>query len=176
MRVVKNLMMGIGAGTLAAALVNLFAPQAVHATVAALVDVANTAGNPALTSRIDDPGRIPYQAIKHCLNNCNPVTFGPVLANHRLVVEHISAISEFAGLVPSFYVHVDIVGGSSVSTFLGNSLGVSFFDQPVHFYVDQNQSFTVDQVAGFVITQSTITVTGYLLDCNVAPCSAVASF
>jgi hypothetical protein len=94
MRFLKNFLMGIGAVALAAALVNLLAPQAVHATVAALVQVANTATNPVLTSSIDDPGRNPYVEFQYapsCINQgiCT-LSFSAVPAGKRLVLTNIS--------------------------------------------------------------------------------------
>src|SRR5215469_8161055 len=93
MRFTKNVLMSIVAAALAVVLVNAIAPQAVHAAVAALVQVSNTATNPALTSRIDDPGRIPYQSVltNTCSGQqiCNFV-FGTVPQGHRLVVQQLS--------------------------------------------------------------------------------------
>jgi hypothetical protein len=174
--------MGIVAVVFAAALVNVFAPHAVHAAVAALVEVSNPATSPALTSRIDDPGRIPYQIYQTC-NGCSSFNFGPVPSNHRLVVEHISgnwvinsptpvAVWEFiegnAGILSQFFLPFNTANGQSR------------YDQPVHFYVDAGQTFLVGLgtqggggLTGFI---QSIALTGYLLDCNAGPCAAIASF
>jgi hypothetical protein len=177
MRLTKNVLTSFGAVALALVLVNAIAPQAVHAAVAALVQISNTATNPALTSRIDDPGRVPYQAGKSC-NGCTSVTFGPVPANHRLVVGNISGqINFFAA--PFFSTVSASPGGVPRSQFfppLNPALNFTIFDQPVNFYVDQNQSVTVTVAANTDIMDTNISVTGYLLDCNAAPCAAVASF
>jgi len=49
MRFVKNLFIGIGAVALAGVTLTLLAPKTVHGAVATLVQVANTAANPAVT-------------------------------------------------------------------------------------------------------------------------------
>lgn len=53
MQFTKNLLMGLGAVVLAAMLLVVAAPKAVHATVAALVQVVNTASNPVPTLEAD---------------------------------------------------------------------------------------------------------------------------
>jgi hypothetical protein len=186
MKLTKNALMGIGAVALAAALVNLFAPQSVHGAVAALVQVSNPATNPALTSRIDDPGRIPYQKNFSCQlpvgNGCTVVT-GPVPANHRLVVEFVSGNVSFSGLASFSQVNLMTAGGdlaaffTPVASFCCGSNGTEF-NQPVRVYVDQNQSLSVRIVAdvNVNITYGELMVSGYLLDCNAGPCATVASF
>jgi hypothetical protein len=52
MRLTERLFMGIGAVALAASLVTMVSPKSVHAAVAALVQVANTAASPANTEDI----------------------------------------------------------------------------------------------------------------------------
>jgi hypothetical protein len=177
MRLTKNVLMSIGAAALAIVLVNVIAPQAAHAAVAALVQVSNTATNPALTSRIDDPGRIPYQAQKFC-NPCQDLTYGPVPANHRLVVEHISGQVDFKAnpSESSLQVIIPQVRTSVFFTPTNPKINSSLFDQPVHFYVEQNQSMSVQVAGDQAINAVQITLTGYLLDCNAAPCGAIASF
>jgi hypothetical protein len=182
MRFLKNFLMSIGVVALAAALVNLLAPQAVHAAVAALVQVSNPATSPALTSRIDDPGRIPYQKDIQCQPIGGECAFqsGPVPANHRLVVQHISG---------EFFIQQGGIGncraGNSNGFFSYFNLGpaahtgIAFgFDQLVQFSVDQNQ--VVNIICGTIPAldpqNTNLSVTGYLLDCNAGPCVALANF
>jgi hypothetical protein len=145
--------------------------------------VANTAANPALTSRIDDPGRIPYSGgfpcqggNKSCFSN-----FGYVPPNHRLVIEEISGniALQTAGAGKC------ITGGNNGSTstsrfgpsiYTGVDNDVSFHQGGIHVYVDQNQQPTVECVFGAAIQAGFISVNGYLLDCNAAPCAAIANF
>jgi hypothetical protein len=183
MRFVKNFLMSISAMALAAAFVALFAPHAVHAAVAALVEVSNPVTSPALTSRIDDPGRIPYQKWLSCTPKaggyCNAET-GPVPPNHRLVVESISGV---VGFQPqTSFSTVTMQSGLGFSTFyipLVNDLPTSnesAFNQPVHLYADQNQSISLQIVSTSTVVRGDFTITGYLLDCNAAPCAAITSF
>jgi hypothetical protein len=181
MRFLKNFLMSIGAVALAAALVNLFVPKAVHAAVAALVEVSNPVTSPALTSRIDDHGRVPYANHFNCSGNsgCDAHS-GPVPANHRLVIEHISAdlsatngsfgvcyaLPSSSGIGPSF-----LVGpAQNAGIFTGLD-----FDQQVFVTVDQNQELTLSCLTSSAIS-GTVKAFGYLLDCNAGPCAAIASF
>jgi hypothetical protein len=52
MRFAKGALIGIGAVPLFASLLNLVAPKAVHAAVAALVQVSNTVSTPAITQNV----------------------------------------------------------------------------------------------------------------------------
>lgn len=191
MRIVKNFVIGLGAVALTAGLVTVFTPRAVHAAVAALVEVSNPVTSPALTSRIDDPGRIPYAANYQCSGSdyvCT-ITSGPVPANHRLVIERISGRADVhgpsTGLVVARLVNSDFQNSfpTAPSVTAGGAAGdgnVLAFDQKVQLYFDQNQVYEV----GFFTSAEAfneskaffITVTGYLLDCNAAPCAAIASF
>jgi hypothetical protein len=176
MRLTKNVLTSIGAVALAVVLVNVIAPQAVHAAVAALVQVSNPASSPALTSRIDDPGRIPYQ--QALVGSTTTVASGAVPANHRLVVQHISGQLTCTSSPSAGWLQITSPGGViEFFTPAINSLVVSAFDQPVHFYVDQNRSFSIlSQCVGAAFSSQALIVTGYLLDCNAAPCAAIASF
>ena len=186
MRFTKNVLMSIGAVALAIVLVNVIAPQAVHAAVAALVQVSNTATNPALTSRIDDPGRIPYQSVL-IANTCGGQQicnffFGTVPQGHRLVVQQLSG--DLSSDAPTSFIGVD-AGPTSFShvtklTVIPDSgTREGFFVQQVQFYVDAGQIPTVNtNTVGAIHFQGSqfISLTGYLLDCNAAPCAAIASF
>ncbi|MGD0873192.1 MAG: hypothetical protein ABSB88_26910 [Bryobacteraceae bacterium] len=168
-------------------------PKAVRAAVATLVQVANTTANPAIVSDMNDPGRIPYQSqgvYSSSPSECNSygctLNFGPVPANHRLVVQHLSAevnfnITPAPGQVSLEYVGTGIAGGLSNAPAAFNSpmAGGQFreaFELPVQFYVDQGQSFQVTILAsntlGFL--GGTVTASGYMLDCSAAPCSSIA--
>ena len=112
---------------LAIVLVGLLAPRAAHAVVATLVQVANTAANPAITSNINDPGRIPYQSSVQAGATCPSGgficswEFGNVPAGHRVVIQHISGTLGFA------------TAASAVLVFLNNgtALPISAFYVPL---------------------------------------------
>jgi hypothetical protein len=58
-------------------------------------------------------------------------------------------------------------------------IGLIAVDQPVLVYVDAGQqpNAAVFLSSGTISTgSSVVSVTGYLLDCNAAPCAAIASF
>src|SRR5216684_5948689 len=66
------------------------------------VTVLNTSSAPAITSVIDDPGRIAYQSQQFVIGPTIQVqqitfTFPAVPLNHRLVVQHISGLFNLAG-------------------------------------------------------------------------------
>ena len=52
MRIMRKLLMGVGATALVALLLTLIAPKAAHAVVAAMVQVTNTAAAPAITQGV----------------------------------------------------------------------------------------------------------------------------
>lgn len=102
MRFMKRLLMGMGAVALAGTLLTLVSPRAVHAAVAALVQVANTSANPVPNADVNAPGEEPFQT-QLCVsidpsNPCVvpgdfvvPTSTSDGLSIKRLVIEHISA-------------------------------------------------------------------------------------
>ena len=191
MKFLKRGLMAAGALALAAAFLNVTAPKIVHAAVAALVQVANTTANPAIVSNMDDPGRIPYQSQgvyspgpTECISEGCLLHFGPVPANHRLVVQHLAVrlvFNQAPGQVSLDYTGTGFGGGLTSAPAAFNNLSAGLvildaFELPVQFYVDQSQSFQVSMLAanlgGFL--GGSVTATGYMLDCTAAPCSAIA--
>jgi hypothetical protein len=157
------------------------------------VNVANPATAPALFLNVNDPGRIPYQSEVNSLgggcttSGCN-FNFGPVPANHRLVVEHVTGSIIFTSAQSAAFVTVIPSSGSFtihsafVAPITAGILGqnIAAFDQPVHFCVDPTQGFRVLIDTTFLNFNTnaahTVTVTGYLLDCTAGPCASIASF
>jgi hypothetical protein len=187
MKFVKSLLIGTGSVVLAGFVLTLMAPKALHALVATLVQVANTSANPAIVSNVDVPGRIPYQSQRGfdfhiCTTGGCLLTFPNVPANHRVVVTHLSADVGFVsdpGQVSLEYTGTGFAGGlSSVATFkvpiVNNFAGR--YELPVQFYVDAGESFQVNVQTSNLVAPfgSSVTATGYLLDCAAAPCSAIA--
>ena len=76
MRLTKRLLMGIGALTLVASLLNVLAPKAMRAAAAALVEVANTGAAPALTLDISK------SASQHVELFCGPFSDHCVIGNN----------------------------------------------------------------------------------------------
>jgi hypothetical protein len=149
--------------------------------------VVNPATSPALTSSVDDPGRIAYQTIQfqqNCLNQCN-LRFPAVPSGHRLVIQHVSGFMSMNGLPKSVTVSLakDGVSNSGTSTFFATVAGNSFspqsfisaFDQPTQYYIDAAGTPTIIANAdNSSITNSQVTLTGYLLDCTVNTCTPIA--
>ena len=189
---VKRVLMGLGSVSLVLVLVMLVAPGTAHAVVATLVQVVNTTTNPAIVSNIDDRGRIPYQAQIYGTSNTNcpaegscAFTFDAVPAGHRLVVQHVSMeIQAAANSVPAL-VSLGASLGSAVTVFpatvqVAGDVPTIAFDQPVLAYFNAGQTPVAGILLGngnFVFGGSTsqnASLSGYLLDCTAAPCSAIA--
>ena len=118
MRFMKRLLVGIGAVALAGTLLTLLAPKAVHAAVAALVEVANTPANPVPNADVNAPGEEPLQT-QICLttpisSDCGstpsgfvvPATTSDGLSIKRLVIEQISASCSETGTVTSLQAYL----------------------------------------------------------------------
>jgi hypothetical protein len=193
MKLVKSLLIGTGSVVLAGFILTLLAPKALHAVVATLVLVANTSSNPAIVSDMDDPGRVAYLSSARFISGpaeCNSegclLNFGPVPANHRLVVQHLSADLVFTSApgqvsLEYFGAGMGIRGGlTSQATAAFHNASVAqyreAFELPVQFYVDAGQSFQTNMQAenlgGFL--GGSVTASGYMLDCAAAPCAAIA--
>jgi hypothetical protein len=147
------------------------------------VTVLNTPSAPAIASVIDDPGRVPYQSAQQVVPPSDTTSlefsFGTVPANHRLVLQHISGILGVAQNSPAAVVGVAVPGngGSTPSNFFTPSAGgVNAFDQSVLVYFDAGRTPLVF-IGGptFLANHGDlINLTGYMLDCSVAPCAPIA--
>jgi len=143
------------------------------------VTVGNPATSPALTSSVDDPGRIPYQAIISN-NNCRGATectlsLPMVPQGHRLVIQHINANFSISPAPTIAGVDLDI-NNSYTASFISPTInGFNILDQSVQFYVDGgNTASFFEFVTGTTLVFPVITVTGYLLDCTVNQCAPIA--
>jgi hypothetical protein len=168
----------IGVGT-------LLSPRRSEAQYSSPVRVMNTSAAPALNSRIDDPGRIPYIAgfSNSCLGTNCSTTFLPVPAGHRVVIQSVSAALVFNApptqltgfLRPSGNTTSQIQFVVPATATVGN---VAFFNQPIQYYVDGGQSPQFIFTSGAAFNSSAgqnLTLVGYELDCNAAPCAAIAT-
>jgi hypothetical protein len=145
------------------------------------VTVDNPASNPALTSSIDDPGRIPYQSTQSpsCTGSFCVISFPAVPSGHRLVVQYVSGFLLFLATpsVVAVQVGSGVSIGTAISFFFAPISGVgSSFTQPVLVYIDAGQVPTVGVSAGSTtfFGETIISLTGYLLDCKTSPCAPIA--
>ena len=146
------------------------------------VTVTNPVSNPAKTSSVDDPGRIPYQFfanLQPCVHTTCQATTPAVPAGKRLVVQHVSAFGALTS--PGNTVEVVVSTPTAVlSTFAPPVFGTTnqgfAFDQPVLGFADAGQTVTVfiSTNGSFDQAASDFVVTGYLLDCTVNHCAPIA--
>jgi hypothetical protein len=186
MRVNKNYWLA-ACGTLAVAGgVMLFSAHRIEAQYSTPVKVLNTSAGPVLNSHVDDPGRIPYME-RLIMNNCGltecEYSFQPVPAGHRVVIQQVSGVLNFTSPSGLFglFVGVSSTANTNELTFQvpvagAGANGQIAFTQPILYYVDAGQS-PVLVILSNVSAQSgaTLNLVGYELDCNAAPCAAIAN-
>jgi hypothetical protein len=173
-------------GTLAVAgAVMLFSAHRIEAQYSTPVKVLNTSAGPVLNSRIDDPGRVPYLA---SINpNCSAgflcdFNFPTVQAGRRVVIQQVSALLSFGSNPTGVFGSVITPGAQIDFNSPPTSNGtVAQFGQPLLCYFDAGQSPTVRLYSGggsaaapFSGAQL-LTLAGYELDCNAAPCAAISN-
>jgi hypothetical protein len=133
-----------------------------------------------LAVNVNDPGRIAYQSATinlPCNGGFCSTVFPAVPTNHRLVVQHFSGQTTYSG-VPSLVIARLLQNGNItvLTTFLPPISGnVTEFDQPVLVYFDAGQS--PEAITGSLsatAVNASFSLTGYLLDCTIAPCTAIA--
>jgi hypothetical protein len=147
-------------------------------------------GTTILARNLDDPGRIAYETGVHVAcsggSSCSFV-FPTVPAGRSLVVEHLFGTVSFLGGPPTQFTvtatALNFVLGNDnlLSNFFANPgngpLGFMMFNQPVLFYVPSNGVFsvTVDSLTANIVGNAVVNASGYELDCNAAPCAAIAT-
>ena len=164
----------------------LATPGAVHAVAAALVQVTNTTANPVITSRMDDPGRIPYQSyvIGNCLPSSCVFSLLPVPAGHRLVIQHVSINGTASGpgvVRARLESLISNVPSGFSEFFVPTALTFDVYsfaqDEPVLLFVDPGMVPTLSFAffgGSATISIPGATLSGYMLDCAAAPCSPIA--
>jgi hypothetical protein len=186
MRNRKSYLLKVVAGLALIGMGALVSPRRSEAQFASPVRVMNTSAAPALNSRIDDPGRIPFIAgfSNSCSGSLCSTTFLSVPAGHRVVIEHVSATLSFNAAPGTVVGFVSSTGPTSPVNFAFSAIGnAALFDVPVLYYVDGGQSPVVQFSTCFVNcgvafnpnAAQNLTLVGYELDCNAAPCSAIAT-
>jgi hypothetical protein len=166
----------VGVGT-------LLSPRRSEAQFSSPVRVMNTSAAPALNSRIDDPGRIPFLVLfsNGCSGTLCSYTFPAVPAGHRVVIEHISGALIFNTAPTQLFGFVKSSGNTNQVQFnvIPPSGTVTIFDQPILYYVDAGQSPIIQFTSGVTNFNASagqnLTLVGYELDCNAAPCAAIAT-
>jgi hypothetical protein len=151
-----------------------------NVTFPSSVDVANPATAPLFVVNLDEPGRTPYQPVSACVAaniSCESV-FPGVPSNHRLVLQHISGTTIWSSAPSAVFGFARNGAGVVVTRFLAQTSDTTtFFDQPVLVYYDAGQQPDVVIIAGALTSTAlggNITLSGYLVDCGVAPCAAIA--
>jgi hypothetical protein len=166
----------VGVGT-------LLSPRRSEAQFSSPVRVMNTSAAPALNSRIDDPGRIPFLVLfsNGCSGTLCSYTFPAVPAGHRVVIQHISGALIFNTAPTQLFGFVKSSSNSNQVQFnvIPPSGTVTIFDQPILYYVDAGQSPIIQFTSGVTNFNASagqnLTLVGYELDCNAAPCAAIAT-
>jgi hypothetical protein len=158
-------------------------------TGTANVKVTNPAAAPVLSLNVNDPGRTPYHAFSEaplCPDMGTPptcsVAFQVVPTSHRLVIQHISILAFGSATTPAALVEwgpTPLDARTSVSYFPTTAIpgippgAVQAVDQAVLGYFDAGQQPGA-VVAGGPFISMGASVTGYMLDCTIAPCAAIA--
>jgi hypothetical protein len=168
----KKLLMGVGAVALAGTLLTLVAPKAVHAAVAALVEVANTPANPVPNADVNAPGEEPFQTVL-CNNvgsgSCGipnsfvvPATTSDGLSVKRLAIEYVSmncgnfGVSALQAILTTF-TSANPVNGSAVSVIIPLPLtlpspgvtGAPVASLPMSAYADPGSTVVAGLGGGF---------------------------
>jgi hypothetical protein len=151
------------------------------ATPAQDVNVANPATAPVLALNVNEAGRIPYQSMK---TNTVPLgnhqfgcVFRTVPSGYRLVVQHVSGQIFFNPPTAVTVLLTNLVAYTQLRSIFPVP-NAQAFDQPVLVYYDAGENplliITSDsdsQLDNFV----GLTLTGYLVDCSIGPCAAIAN-
>ena len=179
----KQNLFGIAAVIAVAGLASLFTARRVEAQYSSPVKVMNSTSAPAITSRMDDPGRVPYQSVINGMSACGGktfciVNFPPVPAGHRLVVTQVAGAHFVStGQTVNVTLEIGIAGpGGNLGQFNYSLVGASYV-LPVTFYVDAGNFVGYDaNITGgpYDLGPQFVILTGYMLDCSAAPCAAIA--
>lgn len=187
MNFIRKAVTTLGGIFLAVLLIAALAPRATHGLVAALVQVANTTTNPAVTSDADRSTRLPYQSFVSFTPSSSgvspqSVSTATVPAGYRLVIQNVSAnISiQTANPVPSACISSNFSPSLAfpcfTGTFIGSVVDEGIFNQQVTRYIGPGDTPIVTFLGDFYSTCagcSSVTVTGYLENCSVTGCPAI---
>jgi hypothetical protein len=152
------------------------------------VKVTNAATAPVLFVNVNDPGRIPYQSRLEQGGVNDQFTFPQVPGGHRLVIQHVSVRAIVNP--PSTEVFVQVMSSQpivanifisffpvAVMPFSGTfSPALAVADQPVLGYIEAGFSPIVNVILSPPNNPNftDVILTGYMEDCTIAPCAAIA--
>jgi len=172
---------------LAGAIGAAFGTRRAEAVVATLVEIVNPATSPLPTSSVDatDPGRIAYQSTLSiglggtgCSGEVCSLSFPPVLAGHRVVVQQISVFANITtpALGPAD-IRISLNGSLLLEFTVPASPNTLAFVQPLQLALDPSNSVRVSVGNNDVVFAPpfSVTLTGYELDCTVATCAPIAA-
>ena len=143
---------------------------------------ARNAANGTPIYDIDQPGRIPYQSTVFGEVQEFSIFFkyDPVPDGHRLVIQQVSGDFR-TDPVPQdrkLQGRLQNEGRNSISFTVAPFAqydGFGYFTQPTQLYLDPGQVPSVILFSPDSLFRiGTMTLTGYELDCNVAPCAPIA--
>jgi hypothetical protein len=185
MRTNKNYWLAASGTVAVAGAIMLFSAHRIEAQYSSPVKVLNASSAPVLNSRIDEPGRIPYRVLLDSVCAGNQCQFfnSPVLPGHRVVIQHLSAVLVFTGQPAAVFATLGTsIGSPPISFNVPPPVGLNttVFDQPVLHYLDAGEGPVTQFVTVAPGTFSAgatqqLTLVGYELDCNAAPCAAIAN-
>jgi hypothetical protein len=161
----------------------LSSARRIEAQYSSPVKVLNTSAAPVLNSRIDDPGRVPYMAFTttFCSGTTCGIGFPAVPAGHRLVLQHLSGFLNFNAPPTTLFGFIESTQNFrfNFNVPLPPAGNATHFDQQVLYFVDGGDApsvFIGSTGAPFPgNVGEEIVLAGYELDCNAAPCAAIAN-
>ena len=173
-------------------------PFAFAISACAQVEVTNPVSAPVLTSSINEPGRIPYQAavVATVATQCNathgnniscPMTISSAPPGKRLVIKSLEArVTTSETDTPPVGVQIAITAPDTWAVFglmtnivfptIGR-FSVATFDTTIYLDPASSGSYTiaVNFTGPSAPLDAELRVTGYLLDCTAAPCNPIVS-
>jgi hypothetical protein len=161
MKFPKPAWMTVGGVVLAALILPLFAPKAVHALAAALVQITNTRSNPVPNQDVDIAARHPYTATCYIYANggafasCQPTPAPPATGSETVIQNVNIALNQDSGTVQPFVTELAYVtAGNDFSFYVplltqtqGANGGEWIGNQPSAIYLDPTGSYNPLQCA-----------------------------
>ena len=147
------------------------------------VNVTNPATAPVLAVNLNDMGRMPYQYMKTFTVPLDGYNYGCVFptvpSGHRLVVQHVSG-QIFFSPNPALTVKLTYLSADTQLRSIFPVPNGQAFDHSVLAYYDAGENplviITADsQSASQLVNFVGLTMTGYLVDCGIGPCAAIAN-
>jgi hypothetical protein len=164
----------------AVAVLTIATPRAAHGVAAALVQVVNTTANPVPNLDAEKHARIPYQSrlSVSCgvgMQQC-AFAFNGAPSGYRLVVENVGGVFLLAAgatQAPMIYFQTSVNWFAIPSTIgqANSGFPTAGVSQAIHFV---NDAPTATVQGNFLGGSQTVTLSGYLENCAVTGCPAIA--